>query len=429
MTPPSPGIRYLAATGLFAAGLAVGWLGGMHHTANDPGAAATQTGASASRSGSGPAADGRNSSGRAGNNAADARPLAPAGSQEFGDSVRSIFREVNETKRMAMFEKMLARASPAHLAEIVTLVHENDLAGNASNGEWSRLWQHWGDTDALGALQFIAGKDWTGWNEMAPSEAKRQAITNWVQTDPTAALQYFSGCGDIEKGDRSLVFPLVRGLANEDPDAAAQWLFKSGLGMRDEFRAVVDSLRRQRGMDGADAWFDQVSQSGAPAKDLAGLAQSIVSSRQDFEPEKAAAWVDAHLQEPWLDASGVVDSTARAYVARDPEAAMNWAQDKVETDAASITYSQWCRKDLQGATGWLDSHTDSPAYPMAATLGVQYLATKDPDAATRIAQTIPNEAARNNALGYIQAIQAQTQQQQQEHQRLREAAQQGPAGH
>lgn len=417
MKQPRPNLRLYGSFGIFAAGLTIGWMVAPRHEAGSQAGDTAQISAAVGNSFSGRrVTDTRENTVGSGS---AARPLAKAGTPEFSDSVRSIFQETSEEKRMFLFGKMLDRATPSHLAEVVGLIRENDLRGNDSSGEWSRLWARWGETDAPGALQFIAGKDWTGWGRTAPEEAKKKAMTFWAQTDPLAAVRYFEQSGEIEKGDRSLVSPIVRGLANQDPEAAADWIFKSGLGMRDEYRSVIDALRRQKGMEGADAWFDAASLSGAPTKDLAGLAQAIVSSRQDFDPAQAASWVEKHLTAPWLEQSGVVDSTARALADKDPEMAMNWANRNEMPSAAGVSFMEWLRKDSGNATAWLDTHSDSPVYATAANIGSQFLARNDPAAATRIAQSIPDEQQRARALTMVQAIQANIQAQREADKRTR----------
>ena len=64
------------------------------------------------------------------------------------------------------------RLAREHLPDLVSLIRENDLRGNDSGEEWTRIWTSWGERDPQAAMDFFKTYDWTGWNDAARGEAK-----------------------------------------------------------------------------------------------------------------------------------------------------------------------------------------------------------------------------------------------------------------
>ncbi len=316
-TPGKSPILWPLAT--LVIGLGAGWLAGHQNgsaansqTGSEPSSAANS--ASSAQSASTPGS------------ARTPRGTSRAESKALADSIRTAFRENVEERRLQMFENMLEKMRPDQLPMVVSLIRENDLRGTGSAGEWSRLWASWGKRDPQGALEFVRSFNWDGWSRQAPEEARNRTLTYWAQTDPDAARKFVEGGPELASGDRSMVWGLVKGWATTDPEGTAQWLFKSGLGMSGEYKTVVEAISRKGGQEGLDEWFDRIKQAGAPAKDLQGFAEIIAENKRAYQPAKAAAWVEQHLNEPWLEGSEIVDNTARALAEKDPEAARKWAE-------------------------------------------------------------------------------------------------------
>ena len=384
---------------MLAAGLAAGWLAGRLSDGDGVArksavAEATNTKGGASGTGKAATPDGRAGAGK--------RSVSPAESQQFEDSIRTIFRETVEERRMEMFERMLERAGPEHYAAVVALIRENDLRGCGSAGEWSRLWASWGRRDPAGAMEFIRAHDWSGWSREAPEEAKNRTLIYWGETDPEGARHFLENSPELANGDRTGIHGMVRGWASVDAPAAAEWLFKSGLGMSAEYKAVVEAISRKGGQEALDEWFAGIKQAGAPEKDLQGFAEVIARNKRAYQPEKAAAWVEQHLAEPWVGESEIVGSTARSFAERDPAAAMEWAQRTGLESANQAAMATWCQRDLDGAGKWLRENPGSPGYSQAASVLVFYLQQKDPAAAQTLAEGIPDESIRTRVLWKLQ---------------------------
>jgi hypothetical protein len=401
MKRPAKSLR-LTYVALLAAGLAIGFLTGWQAGRRGEAASGADLAAKAGASGGGTRTrDRRVSDSRNDRPAVESNPVPKAETKDFAESVRHIFRETVPERRRAMFESMLERADVEHYAAVVSLIRENDLRGSDSGDEWTSLWSNWGRRDPVGAFEYIRNQDWSGWDPLAPDHAKKRAITTWAQSDPEQARRFFEDSGDFSNGDRTMVAGLVGGWAAVDPKAAAEWLFESGRGGHEEYKAVVESISRKGGREALDNWFSGLDRDRTPTRDKNGLAQVIAQVKQEYEPEKAAAWVEQHLNEPWLGESEIVDSTARAFASRDPKGAMEWAQKTGLESATTTAMGTWCQQDLPAASAWLRENSTNPAYSPAATLVMDYLQQRDPMAAKTWAESLPDQTMRRRLLDQL----------------------------
>lgn len=324
-------------------------------------------------------------------------PVSRKESKDFAQSVRAIFRENVKSRRIDMFEKLVERTGIEQLPDLVSLIRENDLRGNDSGEEWTRLWTSWGERDPQAAMDFFKTYDWTGWNSAAQGEARNRTLTNWAQTDPEKARRFVEADADFVNGDRSMVYTLVDGWANVDPGAAADWLFKNGLAMGAEYEKIVDAFNRTGGQDALDAWFSKLDPAKVSAKDKAGFAQAITHNL-DYEPAKAAEWVEVHLNEPWMEESAIVGNTAREFALRDPKGAIEWASRTGLDQATHIAVATWCHDDSAAAGKWMTENAHIPGYFESASLVMSYLKQKDPAAARGLAESISDKASRDRLL-------------------------------
>ncbi len=318
--------------------------------------------------------------------------------REFGESVRSVFRETIKERRVAQFEKLLERVDVTQFEAMVSLIRENDLLGNDTGEEWTRLWQAWGQRDPAGAFEFINQQDWTGWDPAALGEARNRALISWAQTDPEQARRHVEEGPELASGDRSQVYQLVRGWSEVDPDGAVAWLAKTGLGKSKEYDALVEAISRRDGAEGLNTWFSERMREGTSEQDKNGFAQAIAKLKQEYEPEKAAAWVEQHLGEDWLPESEIVESTAHAFAARDPEGAMQWAAKTGIGNATMAAMNSWCQRDLAAASAWMIRNIGDPAYAASAPVVLDFLSRTDPASARTWAESLPDPATRDRLL-------------------------------
>ncbi|MES2923735.1 MAG: hypothetical protein V4819_19430 [Verrucomicrobiota bacterium] len=319
-------------------------------------------------------------------------PNVAANSKDLAKAVRSIFRENVKDRRVAMFEKMVASVGLDRFPDLVALIRENDLSGNDSGDEWARIWMNWSKRDPVGAMDFVDQFDWTGWNPMAPGHARQSTLSNWAQIDPQAVSKYVEDRKELLKGDRAMIQGLVEGWSNVDPTAAADWLFKTGLGRSAEYEKVIQSMTRSGGQESVDAWSAGLDPAVVPPSDLKSFAKAIAEQKQKYEPEKAAAWLGANLKEPWVQDSEIVGNTARAFAGRDPKAAMEWAGKTGLGGATMQAMEAWCQNDLDTASQWLNENLQNPTYAESAQVVMVHLMHRDPAAARRWAENMEDKA-------------------------------------
>jgi hypothetical protein len=317
-------------------------------------------------------------------------PVSKKESKDLAQAARAIFREPVKARRIAQFEALIERTRIEQLPDVVSLIRENDLSGNDSGDEWSRLWTSWGERDPQAAMDFFTTHDWSGWNSMATGEAKNRTLAAWAHADAEMARQFVEADKDFANGDRSMVYGLVEGWANADPEAAAAWLFKNRLAMSAEYEKIIAAMRRKEGQEGLEKWFFQLNPAAVPKNDLTAYAQSM-------PPDKTAAWIEQHRSEAWAKDSEVVVNTARAMAQQDPEAAVQWAIKTGLDDAMHFSVNTWCEKDLGAASAWVDQNaTLRDGGLQMASVVMAHLNQKDPAEAREWAQGISDPSLREH---------------------------------
>lgn len=391
--------KLLAAMGIVA-GAGAGWFarGAFEETGDKAlsGSASAQPGWTRSAAN----ADERPGGSRAGSSDSNRPGLSAGESKNFAETTRSIFRDPLTERRLAQFRSLVEKAGPEQLRELVDLIRENDLRGADSGKEWTMLWMKWGQEDPAGALNFIREMDWKSWDPRAPAEAESQAISAWAEQDPDAVLKFIQENHANLHAGSLLGESFIRGWAGADPEAAGAWILKQDAFPRDEFKRVVEAISRKGGPEAVDAWFAAQSKD-ADSPGLARMAEAIVAVKGEYQPEKAAAWIEENIKEPWIEQSEVVSNTARDLANRDPEAAMAWAQRMGLRNAVTQVIDQWLESDMQAATTWLKGRSAEPDYGDSVNVLISHLMPGDPVAARQWAESIPDPAARANVLSRL----------------------------
>lgn len=318
--------------------------------------------------------------------------------KDFAQAVRTILRESIPSRRVAQFERLLEKVGVGKYPELVALIRAHDLDGSGSNTEWEKLWANWGERDPVGAMEFIRDHDWSGWNPGATSEAKKRTMINWAQVDPEAAKRFVLEGEELARGDRDMLYFMVEGWTYVDPTAAADWLVESGMGLEGEYKSVVEAISRKGGQKELESWFAGLDQTQLSPKDRNGFAELIAGKKLENEPERAAAWLEANLDQPWVTESRVVPATASAYVKRDPLAALAWAQRTGLPSATADTVISWCHHDLNAAKQWVAENPDAPEISTSASIVMSILRARDPAAAQEWAEGLPDKAMRDRLL-------------------------------
>lgn len=391
-TPPA--FISVRSTSFLAAGLGVGMVFGW---ALGRGSAVRSGATGPAEHGQGPVAGHGGTSGRGDDDSLPGRrsrggPVAKKDSEALANSARAIFKESVKARRVALFERLVDRTPVEQMPELVALIHENDLRGNDSGEEWTRVWTGWAERDPQAAMDFFTTHDWTGWNDMATGEARNRTLASWALVDPEKARQFVEADAGFMGGDRAMVYGLVEGWSNADPEAAANWLFKNGLAMGAEYDKITAALRRKGGQEGLEKWFFGLDHSAIPEKDMMAFSRAM-------SPDRTATWIEDNMGAAWIKETPIVAVTARTLAQRDPQQAVQWALKTGLEDAMHFSVSTWCEKDLDAAGAWVKENASLPASAQAATVVMAHMNHRNPTAAREWAEGIPDKALRDRLLG------------------------------
>ncbi|MBK1881121.1 hypothetical protein JIN85_01775 [Luteolibacter pohnpeiensis] len=313
---------------------------------------------------------------------------------------RNILQNNLEDERLEGFKVLLTTTSPKDFPQIVSLIREMDERGTGNGNEWSALWAEWGRRDPLSAIDFMRSMDWSEWNHTAPEQAINQTMIYWADTDLDGALRHFETV-DLPQGREEGLYGLVRGWAAHDPDAAATWLFKTGLGVDGEYGALVEAMSRTEGVQATTEWFEKIVSSGAPQKDIDGLAIKVIGSLVNQDPQQAAGLIERNTTLDWAQNKKLIQATAQEYASADPVDAMDWAERIKSGTAKQQVLNTWAVRDTSAAIEWLDQHQQSTEHTNLAFNLAYQLINIDLGSARKVALSIQDSKARDNLLGVI----------------------------
>lgn len=157
-------------------------------------------------------------------------------------------------------------------------------------------------------------------------------------------------------------------------------------------------MTRSGNQEKVDTWFAGLDQTTVPPKDLKGLAKAIAEQKQKYEPEKAALWLEANLEAPWVKDGEIIGNSVRAYAGRDPKAAMEWAGKTGLGGATTQAMDVWCGNDLDAASQWLGENSQNPAYADSAQVVMIHLRHRDPAIARSWVESVRNKELRDRLL-------------------------------
>ena len=321
-----------------------------------------------------------------------------------GTALESVYRVALQNNledvRLEKFNALLEATSPTDFPRIVSWIREMDERGTGNGNEWSALWAEWGRRDPLSALAFMRSMDWSEWNPASPEQAINQTMIYWASTDLKGALRHFEEV-DLPQGRHEGLYGLVRGWAAQDPDAAATWLFKTGLGMDGEYGALVEAMSRTKGVQATAEWFEKIANSGAPQKDIDGIAIKVIGTLVNQDPEQAAALIERGTSLDWTQNKDLIQATAEKFATADPVGAMDWAERLESPSAKQQVLGNWANQDFNSAMEWLNQHRQTPEHTHLAFNLAYQLTYQNLQQAQDVARTIQDPQARENILGVI----------------------------
>ena len=228
----------------------------------------------------------------------------------------------------------------------------------------------WGMADPMAAMAAL---------ESLPPDAMERGISTqiihgWARQDPQAALAWVLDNDDSPQGpsmiaavlqllgqdDLNAALEVARGLeeeqrqnamhsligswVNADLQAATQWVLNESAGAEREgyLATMVHLLADQEAML---EWLD-----GLPPEDAVTLLPYSIGAIARADPLEAAAQID-RIDDP-LARMSAVESLARSWARRDPQAAQDWLGDQPRDAREAATddlVNGWAREDPEGA--------------------------------------------------------------------------------
>jgi hypothetical protein len=303
----------------------------------------------------------------------------------------------------------LADVTPGNWRHTFEVFWQAHTRGLLSDEEYRLMLSRVGEVAGGAALDRFKPKDPVG---QAETHNARHAMAGWAQTDPAAALSYVQSQpeGRFREG---MTWGYIAGVATRDPQAANRALMALPLQKQTEWLrnwlsqanpSVFEPLARQW-LSGADA-----SEGDHAARSLVFDALFATRSRRNWaDPDgsKLASFVEEFVGQPFLG-PGPVANAAHLLAARQGYAkAIAWAESNApldSSDAGSVmgeVVARWANTDAQAASGWLDSHRESPYYDAAVATFLRSAKGLDHPTAQAWAATIRDPALRASLPGRL----------------------------
>ncbi len=223
--------------------------------------------------------------------------------------------------------------------------------------------------------------------------ASRLLISRWVQSDPTAALQFAAENHGYEY------------VAEDVFEQAAASDLQSAL---ERAKSLPSPDLRYNALRGVLSFMADTNPAGAlqlsqTLGDFSGNEplRSVIY-RQWAANDPQAAALQAAQDNAGTGWRSPVGQVVRTWAGQDPAAAANWSLSLSDPNEQSRSISQvmrqWTRTDPAGAANWINALPAGASHDAAVAALAYSIASADPQYAVSWAQNIADETARNNAL-------------------------------
>lgn len=301
---------------------------------------------------------------------------------------KTAFSNPNPVTRRLAFSRLLESVTVENAAQIREQLNSLGARGQELN-DFNYTW---------GAL---AGKEAFDTAALGNKRDLEALITGWAAVDPSGAMAMLGELPeDLIEQKARLESGLVSGLADRDPDQAAEYVSTlAAAGNKNAARlmsSVVGEVLRQDGHEGASVWVE-----GLEDGPLKGAAMDRVAGRYvRNNPEAASRWIEQFAGEEY--AAEAIREVGSEWAERDPNSAVGWL-DRLpdgsgQKAALNSAFDDWEDKDPVAAGTYLVNMPHSPKRDSAISGFASGLARQDPETAMAWALDISNPVLRNQSL-------------------------------
>ena len=186
------------------------------------------------------------------------------------------------------------------------------------------------------------------------------ALSQWAVQDQESALAWVAGQQpEKEESELYLKAALIRGMARNDPDAAAAFLLKQPKSL---MRSTIDFVLGAWAQESLQRAFAGIS--GLPAE-LRILAYGKIAKH--LSPETLAQACEVSLShESSKERAALQKALADRWAQRSPEEALAWAEKIPIPDVTATVAKQWARQEPLKASTWLATRRGTPEYDLSA---------------------------------------------------------------
>lgn len=253
---------------------------------------------------------------------------------------RESLNELNEYRRMQMFQRAMQRLTPETAARMQQEVFsECDKQGKWFIGEYQFFLRRWAEIDGRSAIEFASNRgryDPNGWNGFI-----RQTLSGWAANDPEAAVSWINEKEDLDAWIvNAATRGVVDGLAERDPDRAVGFVLAQIDNPESEklFRDLTENLIYGPGMARAEQWLTQIPEDPKFLDAKQVVFRHIIDRQMRGGVDEAAAFISRHASEPWVDQNSIIGVALE--MSREPEKFERW---KVSLPEGLVPKISWSR--------------------------------------------------------------------------------------
>lgn len=307
---------------------------------------------------------------------------APLPLDRMADESRRILTQANLNDRYDDFRKLLANTfDKAALQRLVETMEKLGEEGFPLREEWGYLWYYLARRDPVAAMTLADhfGKEHKWYGDALNAVASRRA-----QDDPEAAMQWLDSREDIDgKLLDNAILSLVRGLSEVDIEKATAFVMQnfnpktSG----SAHYAVTASILRQRGVPGLNKWFESLPDDAARNRWFPSVSNRLYEAGREVQK----TWMLEQAAKPWRNDRAYVDMFM-GWAATDPQTAMDFAMQLPPNATGNYTgigtcAYEWLVKDSPGFQTFYAGLAEGPI--KAGILKALQLGVADPDMPNR----------------------------------------------